>query len=138
MRVITQTVAADGTVTNVAAAWTQETLTAAIAAMRYEREISGITVSGIPISTERGDHRIVMAQLRAEARANAGYSVNLKTATGFVTLDASTILTVTGAMLSYINACFVREAVLLSQIASGVDLDTVAAAAETGWPSQEF
>lgn len=138
MRVITQTIAADGTVTNIAAAWTQETLSAAIAAMRYEREVSGITVSGIPISTERGDHRIVMAQLRAEARANAEYTVSLKTSTGFITLDSETILAVTGAMLSYINACFVREAVLLSQIASGVALDTVAAAAGTGWPSQEF
>lgn len=138
MRVIHQTISADGTVSNDAAPWTAETLTAAIAEKRYVWETSGITVQGVPISTERGDHRIVMAQIRAESKSNSGFSVGLKTAVGFVQLNAAQILAITDAMLLFINACFAREAELVAMFTENADLEAIAAAAETGWPTREY
>lgn len=138
MRVIQSTINSDGTVTNVPQPWTRETLAAALAEYRYQKEIAGITVGGIPISTERGDHRTVMHTIRTEARANAGFVTPLKTAAGFVSLDANAILSVTNAMLWYINACFVRESQLLTAMAATEDLESIAAQMETGWPTQEF
>jgi hypothetical protein len=138
MRVITSSISADGTVTNTPEPWTTNSLKAAIAEYRYRQETAGITVSGIPISTERGDHRIVMAQIRAEARANAGFSVDLKTADGFVSLDAVQVLSVTDAMLWYVTACFAREAALLNALDTGTSIAEVAASMETGWPERVF
>lgn len=138
MRVIQSTIHADGTVTNVPQPWTRDTLAAALAEYRYQKEIAGIIVSGIPISTERGDHRTVMHTIRTEARANAAFVAPLKTSAGFVSLDAQVILSVTDAMLWYINACFVRESQLLTAMAATEDLDAIAAQMETGWPTQEF
>lgn len=125
-------------VSEVVIPWTAETLAAAIAEHRYNQEVAGITVGGVPMSTERGDHRTVMHTIRTEARANAEFVAPLKTAAGFVPMDASTIMAVTDAMLWYINACFVRESALRTAMESTDDLDSIAADMLTGWPTREF
>jgi hypothetical protein len=138
MRLIQSTINPDGTVINVPQPWTRETLAAALAEYRYEKEIAGITCGGIPISTERGDHRTVMHTIRTEARSDPGFVAPLKTAAGFVSLNAEAIMNVTDAMLWYINACFVRESELLTAMATTDDLDSIAAEMVNGWPTREF
>jgi hypothetical protein len=138
MRVIQSMISPDGTVTNISQPWTRETLAAALAEYRYEKEIAGITCGGIPISTERGDQRTVMHTIRTEARSNPEFVAPLKAAAGFVSLNAAAIMNVTDAMLWYINACFVRESQLLTAMAATDDLDAIAADMETGWPTREF
>lgn len=118
--------------------WTRDSLAAEIAAYRYQQEIAGINVGGIPISTERGDHRTVMHTIRTEARANSAFTAGLKTSAGFVPMNASMIMAVTDAMLWYINACFVRESALLTAMDSTDDLDSIADDMLTGWPTREF
>lgn len=139
MRVIVSTISEDGTVTNTPEPWTADILRAAIAEHRYQQEIAGISVGGIPISTERGDHRIVMAQIRAEARADSEFTVSLKTIAGFVELTAAQVLQITDAILYYVTACFARESELLQQLDSEeLTLDEVAAEMLTGWPEGTF
>lgn len=120
-------------------AWTLDAFAQQIAGMRYQREVSGIAVGGVPISTERGDHRIVMQQLLLVASANSGFTVRLKTSTGFVTLNAAQTIGCCQAMLHYIQSCFaVEDAALQSAASATTDEQFETILNGLQWPAQVY
>lgn len=107
---------------------------AELAAIRYAKETGGIVVSGAPIATDR-DTQAKLIAVRIKAKENASYTVNWKTAGGFVSLDAATIIAIADAVSAHIQACFDREAVLTAAIDGAADqaaLDAIDLNA--GWP----
>ena len=101
-----------------------------IAARRYAAEVSGITVEGMPIATDRDSNSLITGAALA-ASLDPSYSVQWKTSDGFVTLSAAQILGLASAVRARVQACFNREAVLLGAVADGTITSEML---EEGWP----
>jgi hypothetical protein len=95
---------------------------AEIAAARYKAEIDGITVSDMGIQTDRESRALITGAALA-ATIDSTYTCQWKTAAGFVTLDATTILSVAQAVRQHVQECFDREA----ELAAAVDAATTVA-----------
>ncbi len=130
---------ADGTVIAEVTPWDFASFSSHIAAKRYDHEVAGITVGGVIISTERGDHRIVMQQLLLVASANSEFTVRLKTASGFVTLNAAQTIGCCQAMLHYIQSCFaVEDAALQAAAEATTDEQFETILNGLQWPGQVY
>ena len=101
-----------------------------IAARRYQAEISGTTIDGIPIDTGRDSQGLITGAALA-AMLDPAYSVRWKTVAGFVDLTAQQIIGVASAVRTFVQASFDREAVLLGAVADGT---ITAEMLEEGWP----
>jgi hypothetical protein len=86
-----------------------------IAAARYAAEVGGVTVNGMAIDTSRESQALVTGAALA-ATLDPAYTCRWKTAGGFVTLDAATVLAVAQAVRAHVQACFDREAELAAAI----------------------
>lgn len=106
------------------------TTKAAIAARRYTAEIGGITVSGMAIDTGR-DSQALITGARLAGMDDPSYACNWKTPDGFIQLDADTVKTVANTVRAHVQACFDREAALLTMVEDGSYTE---AALEEGWP----
>lgn len=104
---------------------------ALIASRRYTAEVAGITINGMFIDTARDSQALITGAAVAALR-DAAYSCRWKTPSGFVTLDAPTLLSVASSVRAYVQACFDREAELLMALADGVF--TISMLRE-GWPT---
>lgn len=89
-----------------------------IAAYRYEIETGGITVDGVSVQTDRETQSKIMAA-RIKAQEDSTYSTKWKTPDGFVTLDASQILTIADAVHNHVQAAFETEATVEDEIKNG-------------------
>lgn len=75
------------------------------------------------------------------AGADPAFTTRWKTASGeFITLDASTIMAISNAVLAHVAACFAREAAVIATIEDGTitstaDIDSAFDAVD--WPSPE-
>lgn len=103
----------------------------AIAARRYQAETGGITVEGLPIDTGRDSQSLIMGAA-VSAMLDAGCSVRWKTAGGFVSLDAPQIIALASAVRRHVQACFDREAELVTALAAGIFQPALL---EDGWPA---
>ena len=103
----------------------------AIAARRYEAEISGIEIGGLPIDSGR-DSQALITGAALNAVIDPGYVCNWKTPGGFVQLDAQTLLGIAVTLRSHVQSCFDREAELLQALADGTYLPEML---EEGWPA---
>lgn len=102
-----------------------------IAARRYEAEVSGITLGGIPVATDdRSKLLINGAALRAIRET--GYTLRWKTGEGFIDLSAEQVLAMADAVADHVQACFDREAELQAAVADG---SITAEMLEQGWPA---
>lgn len=101
---------------------------AAIAARRYEAEVSGITVVGMQIATDDRSKTLIAGAALAAMR-NSDYVLNWKTPSGFVQLNSAQVLAVADAVHVHVQASFDREAELLA-----LGDSITAADLETGWP----
>lgn len=108
----------------------KEAQIAAIAALRYAAETAGIEVSGIHIDTGR-DSQALITGAALNAVIDPSYICNWKTPVGFVQLDAHTLLAVATAVRAHVQACFDREAVLLSALDAGAFTESMLG---EGWP----
>lgn len=100
---------------------------AEIAAARYEREIAGVTVNGIPIDTGRDSQALITGAALA-AMLDENYSLNWKTENGFIHLTAPEIIAVAQAVRAHVQACFDREgelAALVDAAETKEDLDEI-------------
>ena len=88
---------------------------AEMAAARYAAEISGITLSGAVIRTDRESQALITGAALA-ASHDENYSVTWKAKNGFVTLTAAQIIAVAQAVRAHVEACFDREAELQTAI----------------------
>ena len=103
---------------------------ALIAARRYDAEVAGTVVGGMPIATDdRSKLLINGAALRANRSSD--YVLRWKTSDGFVDLSAAQVLAVADAVSEHVQACFDREDALLAAVADGTI--TEAMVGET-WP----
>ena len=102
---------------------------AQIAARRYDAEIAGTIVGGMPIATDdRSKLLINGAALRANRSSD--YVLRWKTSEGFVDLTADQVLAVADAVSEHVQACFDREDALLAALADG---SITADMLEQGW-----
>jgi len=103
---------------------------ALIAARRYDAEVGGTVVGGMPIATDdRSKLLINGAALRANRSSD--YVLRWKTSDGFVDLTADQVLAVADAVSEHVQACFDREDALLAAVADGT---INAEMLEEGWP----
>lgn len=102
-----------------------------IKARRDAAIATGLEVAGIAVATdETSQNRIAGAALAA--LVDPGLRVQWKLPSGgFVTLEATQILAIAGAVRAHVQACFDREAVLLAVLEAGET-----PALEEGWPGQ--
>ena len=100
---------------------------AEIAAVRYNVEIGGVTVSGVKIDTDRDSQALITGAALA-AVIDSSYSLNWKTAQGFVHLTAPEIIAVAQAVRAHVQACFDREGELVALVdaaETAEDLDAI-------------
>lgn len=81
---------------------------AEIAAARYAAEIAGVTVGGVTARTDRESQALITGAA-LKAMQDATYTCKWKTESGFVTLDAATIIAVADAVRSHVQGCFDAE-----------------------------
>ena len=100
-----------------------------IKARRDEALASGTLVAGVAVQTDDlSQQRIVGAALAASMDPQA--EVNWKAADGtFVTLSAPQIIAIAQGVRAHVQACFDREAALLSALDAAAPYDI-----EDGWP----
>lgn len=102
-----------------------------IADARYRAETAGLTVNGIAVYTDRTtQNKLTAAALRASR--DPSYTVDWKCSDGsFITLTAAQIIEVADAVGDYVQACYSREAELLTAVADGSYTPDLL---EQGWP----
>lgn len=101
-----------------------------IAARRYQAEIAGTAIDGIPLDTGR-DSQGLITGAAVQAIIDPAYSLHWKTAEGFVELTGQQILGVASAVRAHVQSCFNREAELQAAVADG---SITAEMLEEGWP----
>lgn len=88
---------------------------AEIAAARYAAETAGTTVNGIMIDTGRDSQALITGAALA-AMLDENYSLNWKTASGFIHLSAPEIIAVAQAVRAHVQSCFDREGELVALV----------------------
>lgn len=101
-----------------------------IAAARFEHEIAGILVDGVPYETGR-DSQAMVAGAALSAVIDPGYVCNWKTRSGPVRLDATKLIAVAIAVRNHVQACFDREKDLLLALDAGSFVESMLT---EGWP----
>ena len=135
--------AATGITTQHVVPWTKEAIREYLASARYDREVTTITVDGLPVSTERGNERTTWMQLMSRAAADSGFTFRKKMNGQFYTLSAAQIIRCGSVGVAYIGACFAVEDSLLQQIETAETpeaLDAIAdtIATESIWPTKVY
>lgn len=103
---------------------------ARIAARRWEAETGGTLIQGLPVPTDRESQGLITGAT-VQAMIDPSYTLNFKTAAGFVSLDASTVIGMAMAVRKHVQACFDREAALLDALEAGTFTEAML---EEGWP----
>lgn len=101
-----------------------------IAASRFVAETAGITAGGRIVDTGRDSQGLITGAAFA-ATLDPAYVCRWKTPTGFVELDAPTLIATASAVRAHVQACFDREAELLAALADGTFADSML---KEGWP----
>jgi len=91
---------------------------ARISSSRYDAETAGITINGMFIDTGR-DSQALITGAALSAMIDPDYVCNWKTSDGFVQLDAQSLIGIAQAIRAHVQACFDREAVLLTALENG-------------------
>lgn len=110
-------------------------LLARLAARRWECEVGGTTLAGLPLATDDRS-KLLLLGAADTARRDPDYTVTWKTADGWVLLDAAALIAAAEAVHAHVQACFAREAVLHAAIATAADRETLTplrAAVEAFW-----
>ena len=99
---------------------------AEIAANRYAAEIAGVTVGGVVVRTDRESQALITGAA-LKATQDGTYSCTWKAESGFVTLDASTIIAVADAVRTHVQTCFDAEAAKCALIDAAQTVEDVEA-----------
>jgi hypothetical protein len=108
-----------------AAALSKDELMAHLAALRYAREIGGITVAQVPVATDDRSKTMIMGA-RIAAASDPEFTTGWKTPDGYVPLTAAEVIAISDAVLAHVQACFDAEAA----VAAGIESDELTTAAE--------
>lgn len=103
-----------------------------IAARRYQAQVAGTTLNGMPIDTSTDSQALITGAALA-AVLDSNYVCRWKMADGTrVELDAKMIIAVASAVRDHIQACYDREDELLTVVADGTYTDALL---DEGWPA---
>jgi hypothetical protein len=101
---------------------------------RYAEENATVSFQGAFISTDR----LSRASLTGAAMCavqNPAYTVQWKTSAGFITLESDAILDLLDTVQAHVQACFNREAEIITAAMAATNLDELDAIDITsGWP----
>ncbi|MBX8811211.1 DUF4376 domain-containing protein [Ochrobactrum sp. MR34] len=98
---------------------TSHELRSLAAQKRWEKEVGGITLSGLVVHTDDRS-KIMISGARVAAEADRNFTTQWKGADGsFVTLDAAMIVAISNAVSNHVSNCFALEAQVLAQIEAG-------------------
>lgn len=106
-----------------------------LAALRYEKETSGITVGGAPIRTDRTSQALINGAY-SYSLLNTAVVIDWKTTSGvWIQIDAPTIAAIAGSVAAHVQACFSAEKAH-AQALGGLTTAAEIAAYDlnTGWP----
>jgi hypothetical protein len=108
-------------------------LAAYAADRRWQSEVGGIDVGGLPVHTDDRSKMMIMGA-RLKAASDPDFTTEWKTAAGeFITIDADTIRVVSDAILDHVAACFAAEADVIAKIEAG-DITDIAGIDAADWP----
>ncbi|MBA1212954.1 DUF4376 domain-containing protein [Pseudomonas oryzihabitans] len=103
-----------------------------IAARRYQAQVAGTTLEGMPVDTSTDSQALITGAALA-AVLDSSYVCRWKMADGTrVELDAKMIIAVASAVRNHIQACYDREDALLTAVADGTFTDAML---DQGWPA---
>jgi len=121
-------------VTAIPLAELRQTKLAELAALRYQHETAGITLSGMTIETDRQSQALITGAW-SFAQLNPAVLIDWKGTNGWVQIDAATISAIANAVATYVQACFSNERVLSTAIAAATTIEALNAIDLTaGWP----
>jgi hypothetical protein len=112
---------------------TIEDLLAYAADKRWHVETAGIEVGGAFIDTSRESQAMITGAY-AYSQANPAEMISYKAASGWATLDASTMAAIAVAVGTHVQACFAAEATIADDILLG-EISTTAEIDASDWPS---
>ena len=101
---------------------------AEIATNRYAAEIAGVTVGGVVVRTDRESQALITGAA-LKATQDGTYSCTWKAESGFVTLNAGTIIAVADAVRTHVQTCFDAEAAKCMLIDAAQTVEDVEAVA---------
>ena len=79
-----------------------------LSAIRYAKEVGGITVGDVEIQTDR-DSRANLTAAYVLAAQDSEFTVIWKASNGFVTLNAAQIVGIAQAVANHVKKCFAAE-----------------------------
>lgn len=101
-------------------------LKAYAAQKRWQKEVGGITVGGIPIATDDRS-KMLIGFARVKADKDPSFTTKFKNADGvFSPIDAATIIVISDAVVAHVDACFEIE----EEVVAGIESDAIAGAAQ--------
>lgn len=104
-----------------------------LAALRYSKEVAGISVSGVNVSTDRNSRPSLKHRIDELAILPEGTEINWKVpGDGCIKANLATLTSWNIAVSEYTQACIDRECELIPIVESDHTTDIT-----TGWPSQE-
>ncbi len=107
-----------------------------LATVRYQHEVGGITVLGIPVPTDRETQSIVDRICKAFDDGDIDGTVSFKSPAGFVALDANAMKAIKALGAQHVQACFARESALAAEIVAAADQSALDAIdINAGWPA---
>ena len=112
----------------------------ALAALRYEKEISGIIVNGSKIATDRSSQSMLNSAVRILELDNSK-TINWKCEDGWVILDSTTVNFISQCVIDYVEACFNNEMNIWNTINNVNDDDWVSLQSidiNINWPDNTF
>ena len=129
-----------GITTQVMIPWTKDAAKQHVAALRYDREVAGITVNGVLCATERGDHRQVMLSLYVFAQVQPQFSVSIKMpGGGWVPATAAEAAQMYLCGQQYVAQCFAVERAAVDAIDAATTSEAIDDVLNAiVWPSQVF
>lgn len=85
---------------------------------RWEKEVGGIAVNGSMVDTSRESQARITGAYNY-AQANPSEIIRYKAASGWMTLDAPTMVAIANAVGAHVQHCFAVEAAVAADIANG-------------------
>ena len=130
--------AVTGVVTTEVILWTANDAKQLVKELRLQAETAGVIVDGIPISTERGDHRNTMLSLALAGSQNPSLQVPFKLADGSFTVMSGAFASAAWAFgQSYVAQCFGVEAgasAAIDTATSDEEIESILSGLQ--WPSR--
>ena len=99
-------------------AYTKAQLCAYAAAKRYQVETGGVTISGMPIATDRESQALVNGAFNF-VQIDPTRTFQFKAKNGFVVFNADSIRALAVGVASHVQACFAIEASVFAKIVAG-------------------